>query len=123
MSTYELIIATIAAINMVSTFMVMASNRSKAAAAKVAELGDELKQELASMEAHFNQRLTEQAVRIERLDTQAERAPKHEDLSAIYNQLNATRQQVERLTGEVSGQMEQMNANLRMVLTQLMKTL
>ena len=59
----------------------------------------------------------------ERIDAHATRAPKHEDLSAIYGQLNATRQQVERLTGEVKGEMEQMNANLRMVLNQLMKTL
>ena len=46
-------------------------------------------------------------------------APRHEDLSAIYQSLNESRQQMERLSGEVT----QMNANLRMVLNQLMKTL
>lgn len=123
MSLYEIIVAGIAASNFVLTLAVMATNRNKAAAAKLDELGRKLEADLAEMDSRFDRRAVEHALRIERLDAQIRQAPKHEDLGAIYDQLNATRQQVERLAGEVSGQMEQMNANLRLVLNQMMKTL
>ena len=123
MSTYEIVVSTIAASNLLLTLVMLQANRGKAAAAKLDELGREIKAEIEDLESRFDRRAIEQALRIERIDAHATRAPKHEDLSAIYGQLNATRQQVERLTGEVKGEMEQMNANLRMVLNQLMKTL
>jgi hypothetical protein len=96
-STYEIIVSTIAATNLVITLAVMVASRGKAASARVDEL----------------------AMRVERMDAVVAAAPRHEDLSAIYQSLNESRQQMERLSGEVT----QMNANLRMVLNQLMKTL
>lgn len=123
MSTYEIVVSTIAASNLLLTLVMLQANRGKAAAAKLDELGREIKAEIEDLESRFDRRAIEQALRIERIDAHAARSPKHEDLGAIYGQLNATRQQVERLTGEVKGEMEQMNANLRMVLNQLMKTL
>ncbi|MFM2056063.1 MAG: hypothetical protein RLY71_448 [Pseudomonadota bacterium] len=119
MTTYETFIASIAATNLLITLAVMLSNRSKAAATKVDEMGAALKDAIEAIDSSFEQRLHDQALRIERLDSHAASAPKHEDLAAIYTQLNATRQQVERLAGE----MDQMNANLRLMLNQLMKTL
>jgi hypothetical protein len=96
-TNYEIIVSAIAATNLLITLAVMIASRGKAAAARVDEL----------------------ALRVERMDAIVSQAPKHEDLSAIYESLNVSRQQMERLSGEVT----QMNANLRMVLSQLMKTL
>lgn len=123
MSLYEIIVAGIAASNFVLTLAVMATNRNKAAAAKLDELGRKLEADLAEMDSRFDRRAVEHALRIERLDAEARRAPKHEDLGSIYDQLNATRQQVERLSGEMSGQLEQINTNMRLLLSQMMKTL
>lgn len=123
MSLYEIIVAGIAASNFVLTLAVMATNRNKAAAAKLDELGRKLEADLTELDSRFDRRAVEHALRIERLDAEARRAPKHEDLGAIYDQLNATRQQVERLSGEMSGQLEQINTNMRLLLSQMMKTL
>lgn len=116
MTPYEITVAAIAAANMLITLAVMLSNRGKAAEAKVDKMGEGLKDAIEEIDSRFERRLHDQALRIERLDSHAASAPKHEDLAAIYSQLNATRQQVERLAGE----MDQMNANLRLMLNQLM---
>lgn len=123
MSVYEIAMSCIAATNLLLTLSVMLANRSKAAAARVDELREAIDAGLAALDRKTATRGNEFALRLERLDALVAQAPKHEDLSTIYESLNATRQQVERLSGEVKGEMTQMNANLRMVLNQLMKTL
>lgn len=123
MSTYEIIVSAIAATNLLITLGVLLSNRGKAASARVDELRAAIDEGLAMLDRKTATRGNELALRMERLDALQAQAPKHEDLSTIYESLNATRQQVERLSGEVKGEMAQMNANLRMVLNQLMKTL
>lgn len=119
MSTYELIVSAIAATNLIITLAVMISSRGKAAAARVDELRAAIDEGIAALDRKTATRGNELALRIERIDAVVAQAPKHEDLSVIYQSLNESRQQMERLSGEVT----QMNANLRMVLNQLMKTL
>ncbi|MBK6853252.1 MAG: hypothetical protein IPG93_17135 [Burkholderiales bacterium] len=74
MSLYEIIVAGIAASNFVLTLAVMATNRNKAAAAKLDELGRKLEADLAEMDSRFDRRAVEHALRIERLDAEAESA-------------------------------------------------
>ena len=101
MTPYEIIVACVAVTNLVFTLAVFQANRGKAAAARLAEL-----------EGRVNDGLQVQALQIAALRGGAEKAPSHTDLSKIYDQLNDTRSQIDTLAGSV----EQMNANLRLVL-------
>ena len=73
MSTYEIVVSTIAASNLLLTLVMLQANRGKAAAAKLDELGREIKAEIEDLESRFDRRAIEQALRIERIDARERR--------------------------------------------------
>lgn len=58
---------------------------------------------ISKMEDALDSRLDDHATRIARLEEAARHAPTHNDLAKIYTELNATRQSVDMVKGEVAG--------------------
>lgn len=102
MTLYEIIVALVAVTNLTMNLVLFAATRHKAASARV----DELR---VVVEGHN--------IDLARLKAFADGAPTHQDLGDVYGEVNTTRHLVERLAGE----MEQMNANLRLLLQQLVQ--
>ncbi len=64
------------------------------------------------LEATMHTALALHAERLSRVEATLKVVPTHDDLGKLYRELNETTQQVSRLSGEIS----QMNDNLRMLL-------
>lgn len=112
MTLYETIVACVAITNLVFTLAVFQANRGKAAATKLQELSDELRQAIAQQGDQLRSKVSEHDVLLAQLQGGAEKAPSHKDLADIYQQVNAARSQIDSLAGSVA----QMNANLNLVL-------
>lgn len=105
MSTYETLAVIASLGNLSITVFLLLANRSKAAAARVDEI-----------ERSFTTRSNAHAVAIERISATLEGIPSHEDLGNLYEVVRANSEQLHQLVGQV----QQMNANLAMVLSRSM---
>lgn len=117
MTPYEIIVSCVAVTNLAFTLAVFQANRGKAASAKLQELGDELRTAIAAHARESTDRVHAQDVTLASLKATADKAPNHDDLAAMYAQMNATRQQVDRLVGEL----DQINSNLRLLLASMVQ--
>lgn len=106
MTLYEILISTVAGVNLLLTLNNMRSNSCKAADERVNDLEDSLRKQLKEHEATLN-----------RLAARAELSITHEHLSEVYGDLKGISEQVHQLVG----QHEQMNQNLRLLLARLVR--
>ena len=101
MNACEILVTAVGITNVLFNLANLMLTRSKASEDKLAGLAAQL---------------VAVSTRVESLSSRAETAPSHGDLGKIYDALNVTRSE---LSG-IAGQMDQMNANLRLLLTRQM---
>ncbi len=73
--------------------------------------------DLERVENQTKDRMGQHAERLTKLEASVERMPSHNDLAKLYEQVNAQGRQLSR----IDGQLEQINANVRLVLNRLDK--
>lgn len=115
-SLYELVIGCIALFNVVMTLAVLVGNRSKAAASKLADMQTDVEAKLDALGTEVRSAVGSHSVRLERLDATFARMPSHADLATLYEQVNAVRDKVSSVQGELRG----INDNLRLITAKLL---
>lgn len=75
----------------------------------------EINRKFETIEVGMDRRLDEQDKAIAHLSGLVERAPTHHDLSALYDKVNKTAQEVSHMAGELRG----INDNLRLILSRI----
>lgn len=76
-----------------------------------------ISEDMGELEKRSEQTKSDHAQRIAKLEVAIERMPSHNDLAKLYEQVNAQGRQLSR----IDGQLEQINANVRLVLNRLDK--
>lgn len=115
-SLYELVIGCIALINVAMTIAVLMSNRHKAAAAKLELMRTDMERSIDGLSTELRGAVSGHATRLERLDVHVTRMPSHGDLARIYTEVNAVRDKVSNVQGELRG----INDNLRLITARLL---
>lgn len=116
MSRYELIIAAIAVVNICITVAVFWGNRSKAASSRLEAMQADVEARFDRLGRELREAVLGHSMRLERLDVHISKMPSHHDLSQLYEQVNAVRDKVSSVQGQLTG----ITDNLRLITNKLL---